>query len=362
MTDLKAFAAGIRKPSPVVSGEEYCIAAVGLDHGHINGMVGGLTEAGAKLLYVCDSDHARAESMANRYGAKAVDSIDEIYADKRVKMVASAAIPAQRGPLGCDVMRHGLDYFADKAPFTTLEQLEEAKKVCAETGKRYFVYYSERLHNESAIMAGYLIDAGLIGKVVNVIGTGPHRISLADRAPWFFTRKDYGGILTDIGSHQAEQFLFYTGCDDVEVTASAVGNFKFRDYPELDDFGEMFLSAANGASGYHRIDWYTPDGLRGWGDGRCYIEGTDGFMELRKNVDITISQAGNKLFLVNGDGEFFLDCQGTTGFPFFGEIILDSLEGTERAMTAHHIFKSAEIALTAQKNAVERTGRDKKYL
>lgn len=181
MTDLKAFAAEIKKPTPVVSVEEYCIAAVGLDHGHINGMVGGLTEAGAKLLYVCDSDRKRAEELAKRYGAKVVGSMEEIYADKRVKMVVSAAVPAKRGPLGCDVMRHGLDYFADKAPFTTLEQLEEAKKVCAETGRRYFVYYSERLHNESAIMAGYLIDAGMIGKVVNVIGTGPHRISLPTR-------------------------------------------------------------------------------------------------------------------------------------------------------------------------------------
>ena len=206
--NIAEFAAGIKKPVPVVSGEEYCIAASGLDHGHIGGMVSGLHDAGARLLYVYDSVRSRAEAMAQRYGAKVVDSMEEIYADRRVKMVCSAAIPARRGPLGCEVMRHGMDFFADKAPFTTIEQLEEAKRTEKETGQRYFVYYSERLHNESAIMAGYLIREGVIGKVVNIIGTGPHRISLPTREPWFFTRKDYGGILTDIGSHQAEQFLF----------------------------------------------------------------------------------------------------------------------------------------------------------
>lgn len=360
--NINEFAQSMKKPCPAVSGDEYCIAAAGLDHGHIGGMIGGLAAAGARLLYVFDTRRERAEKLAGKYGAKVVSSMEEIYADRRVKLVCSAAVPALRGPLGCEVMEHGMDYFADKAPFTDLGQLEEAKRVCERTGRRYFVYFSERLHNESAVMAGYLIREGLIGKVVNVIGTGPHRISLPSREPWFFSRKDCGGILTDIGSHQAEQFLYYSGCDDVKVVSSAIGNFRFTEYPEFDDFGEMLLAAANGASGYHRVDWYTPDGLRSWGDGRCFIEGTEGFIELRKNLDIAVSPGGNRLFLVNGEGEFSLDCTGKTGFPFFGEMILDSLCGTERAMTAEHIFKSAEIALTAQKNAIDRTGRDKKYL
>lgn len=362
MTDLNSFAEKIKKPVPVAKGEEFCFAAARLDHGHIHSMVSELIAAGAKLLYVYDSDIKRAESMAKRYGAKVVDTLERIYEDKRVKMVASAAVPSERGPLGCDVMRHGMDYFVDKSPFTTLEQLEEAKKVCAETKRRYFVFFSERLHNECSILAGELIKAGMIGKVVNFIGTGPHRISLPTRPDWFFERKKYGGILTDIGSHQVEQFLYYTDCDDVTVTSSAIGNFKYPEYPELDDFGEMHLRAKTGATGYHRIDWYTPDGLKSWGDGRCIIEGTDGFIELRKNIDITITGAGNRLYLVNNDGEYFIDVNGKTGFPFFGDMILDSLEGTERAMTQEHIFKAAEISMIAQKTAVELTGRERRYL
>ena len=350
--------ASIRKPIPVVSGEEFCFAAAGLDHGHIDGMTAELIRAGAKLLYVYDRDSGKAERMAAKYGAAAVRDFDEIFEDERVKLVASAAIPNERGPLGCEVMRRGRDYFVDKCPFTTLEQLAEAKRTAAETGKHYFCDYSERLHSEVSILAGYLVEAGFIGKVVNLIGTGPHRLSGASRPDWFFRRAQYGGILTDIGSHQAEQFLFYSGCDRAKVTHSAIGNFDNPDTPELDDFGEMHLTAENGVTGYHRVDWYTPDGLRTWGDGRCVLEGTKGFIEMRKYNDLTRG-GGNLLFLVNDDGEFRLDAGGTTGFPFFGEMILDCLSGewTGRAMSAEHTFAAAELSLLAQRDAVELTGR-----
>lgn len=173
-----------------MSGEEFCFAAVGLDHGHIGGMCSGLVQAGAKLLYVCDSDENKARELAAKYGAEVVSSLDEICADKRVKMVASAAVPSDRGPLGCEVMRRGLDYFVDKAPFTTLGQLVAAEKTVKETGKRYFVYYSERLHSECSIFAGYLLENDFIGDVVNIIGTGPHTINAPTRPEWFFDQEE----------------------------------------------------------------------------------------------------------------------------------------------------------------------------
>lgn len=345
---------GIKKPEPAVSGEEFCFAAVGLDHGHIGGMCSGLVQAGAKLLYVCDSDENKARELAAKYGAEVASSLDEICADKRVKMVASAAVPSDRGPLGCEVMRRGLDYFVDKAPFTTLGQLVAAEKTVKETGKRYFVYYSERLHSECSIFAGYLLENDFIGDVVNIIGTGPHTINAPTRPEWFFDRKRYGGILCDIGSHQAEQFLYYSGSDRARVDDSSIGNFRYNEYPELDDFGDMHLTAANGVTGYHRVDWLSPHGLKSWGDGRCVIEGTKGYIEMRKNIDLTVG-GGNILYLVNDDGEFRIDAGGKVGAPFFRDMILDCLDGTENAMTQSHIFAAARVSLIAQENARDLT-------
>lgn len=242
--------------------------------------------------------------------AKAARSLDEILDDAAVKLVAAAAVPCDRGPLGCRVMRAGKDYFTDKTPFTRLEQLDEARAMTRETGRKYLVYYSERLHVESAVYAGDLVRGGAIGQVIQVLGLGPHRLSKASRPAWFFEKAKYGGILCDIGSHQFEQFLFYSGAADATVANAAVGNFANPDTPELEDFGEASLVGDNGASNYIRVDWFTPDGLRTWGDGRTIILGTKGYIELRKYVDVGRDAAGDNVILVDGAGEKFINVAG----------------------------------------------------
>lgn len=338
-------------PTPVVGGDEFPFAAAYLDHGHIGSMTSGLQSAGAKLKYVYDRDRKKAEAFAEKYGAKAVSDFAEILCDDTIRLVAAAAVPSERCEIGLSVMDAGKDYFTDKAPFTTLEQLEAAKKKAGETGRKYAVYYSERLCSECSIYAGELIKTGAIGRVVNIIGTGPHRIGTSPRPDWFYQKEKYGGILCDIGSHQAEQFLYYTGSKSAVVSNSAIGNFNHPMTPELDDFGEMNLISDNGATGYHRVDWFTPDGLKTWGDGRCTIIGTDGFIELRKYTDLAQNGRGDNLYFVNHEGEYYINARGKTGFSFFGELIRDCIDRTEISMTAEHAFLAAELCLIAQRDA-----------
>ena len=250
-------------------------------------------------------------------------------------------------------MAAGKDYFTDKAPFTTLDQLASAKKAVANTGRKYMVYYSERLHVEGAVMAGYMIDRGEIGRVLSVSGFGPHRLNAPSRPAWFFEKEKYGGILCDIGSHQIEQYLHYAGEEDATVEFARIANYNHPEYPELEDFGDCTITGKNGTTNYFRIDWFTPDGLRTWGDGRTLILGTEGYIEIRKYVNVASEKAGgNHVFLVNGKGEQYVDATGVTGYPFFGELILDCLNRTEKAMTQEHAFKAAELCLKAQEKAV----------
>jgi predicted dehydrogenase len=275
-------------------------------------------------------------------------SFDEILADPAVHLVAAAAVPCDRGPIGVRVMRAGKDYFTDKTPFTTLAQLAEAQRTVAATGRKYMVYYSERLHVECAMHAGDLVHGGAIGRVIQVLGLGPHRLNKPSRPAWFFDKARYGGILCDIGSHQFEQFLFYSSATDATVAHAAVGNFANSDTPGLEDFGEASLIGDNGTSNYIRVDWFTPDGLRTWGDGRTVILGTKGYIELRKYVDVGRGDAGDNLVLVDDRGEQLMNVAGQVGFRFFGELILDCLNRTEKAMTQAHAFKAAELCLKAQ--------------
>ena len=337
------------KPAPVVKPGEFPFAAVALDHGHIFGQCNGLIEAGGDLRYVYDPDPAKVTNFLKTYPqAKPVERLETILDDLAIKLVASAAIPSERGPLGVRVMQAGKDYFCDKCPFTTLEQLEAARKTAAATGKKYMVYYSERLHVESAIFAGQLIAEGAIGRVVSVMGLGPHRLNAPSRPPWFFEKAKYGGILCDIGSHQIEQFLSFSGATDATVTEAAVANYANPDYPELEDYGHANLVANNGATNYFRVDWLTPSGLRTWGDGRTIILGTEGFMELRKYIDLARDASGDHLLLANAHGEKEFSLHGKVGFPFFGQLILDCLNRTENAMTQAHAFKAAELCIKAQ--------------
>lgn len=348
--------APVGKPAPVVAAGEFVFAACSLDHGHIFGQCNGLVEAGGLLKWVYDPDPKKVEGFLAQYPAvRVARSLEEILEDSEVRLVAAAAIPNLRGPLGCEVLRAGKDYFTDKTPFTTRAQLEEARRAVRETGRKYAVYYSERLHSECAIHAGTLIEAGAIGRVVQVLGLGPHRLTAPSRPAWFFERKRYGGILCDIGSHQCEQFLHFTGTNSAQVVSSATGNFANPEYPELEDFGECSLVAAHGASGYFRVDWLTPDGLRSWGDGRTIILGTSGYIELRKYLDVTTEHGGNQLILVDAHGEQRIPCAGNVGYPFFGQLILDCLNRTENAMTQEHAFAAADLCLEAQEKAIRRS-------
>ena len=343
------------KPQPVVKPGEFVFSAVRLDHGHIFGMCNGLTEAGGTLKYVYDKDPKKVEAFLKAFPqAKVARSEEEALEDKKTNMIAGAAVTSERCELGLKALAAGKDYFTDKAPLTTLEQLQAAKDMVAKTGRRYMVYYSERLHVEGAIMAGYMIDEGLIGKVVQVMGWGPHRIGLYGTRPdWFFEKEKYGGILCDIGSHQIEQYLYYAGEEDADVVSSRIANYGHPDKPELDDFGDCTITGKNGTTNYFRVDWFTPDGLRTWGDGRTIILGTKGYIEIRKYIDVAKQEGGNHVFLVNGDGEKYVNATGVTGYPFFGQLILDSLNRTENAMTQAHAFKAAELCVKAQMKAID---------
>lgn len=332
---------------------QFVFAAIGLDHGHIYGMCNGLIEAGAQLKWVYDPDIKKVLKFCEVYPqVKIAQCEEEILSDETVHMIASAAIPSDRCAVGLRAMDAGKDYFVDKAPLTTLEQLEMAREKVKQTGRKYAVYYSERLHNASSVFAGQLIEEGAIGRVIQVIGMGPHRVGTG-RPDWFYEKDKFGGILCDIGSHQIEQFLFFAGAKDAVVQNPRVANYNHKEHPNFEDFGDVSLVGDNGATGYFRLDWFTPNGLSTWGDGRLFILGTEGYIELRKYVDVARETTTDHVYLVNKHGEQHIPVGGKVAYPFFGDLILDCLNRTENAMTQEHAFKAAELCLKAQTQAVK---------
>jgi predicted dehydrogenase len=322
---------------------------IGVNHAHINSMVDAVLRGGGELVSIHAQEPDLAAAFIKRYPQAAARTENEILEDPAIQLVLSAAIPDQRAPIGIRAMQHGKDYMSDKPGITTLEQLADVRRVQAQTKRIYSIMYSERLENRATVKAGDLVKAGAIGRVVQTIGLGPHRMTPKTRPAWFFERPRYGGILCDIGSHQADQFLFFTGSTRAEVVASQVANVNNQQYPTFEDFGDVTLRGDKGA-GYIRVDWFTPDGLATWGDGRLTILGTDGFIEIRKNIDIAGKPGESHLFLIDQKETRYIDCREVV-LPYGEQIVSDVINRTETAMPQQHCFLATELMLKAQKQA-----------
>ncbi|MGD0547581.1 MAG: Gfo/Idh/MocA family oxidoreductase [Terracidiphilus sp.] len=325
-------------------------AVIGLDHAHILGITAAVIRGGGQLAAFYSTLPRAIANFQKLYpSARLAKSEDEILNDPSIQLVASASIPNLRAPLGIRVMRHGKDYLSDKPAITTLEQLAEVRKVSAETGRMFAIMYSERLEVPAAVQAGCLVKAGAIGKVVQTINIAPHQVNAPSRPDWFWDPVQYGGILCDIGSHQADQFVYYTGSTAAEVTASQIANVNHPSHPQFQDFGDMMLHG-NGGAGYVRVDWFTPDGLGVWGDGRLFILGAEGYIELRKYIDIAGRPGANHLFIVDRKQTRYIDCSKVV-LPFGPQFVADIVNRTHLAQDQEQALLAAELVLQAQRNA-----------
>ncbi|MFN8253547.1 MAG: Gfo/Idh/MocA family oxidoreductase [Ferruginibacter sp.] len=333
-------------------------AVININHPHIYGMVDAIKRGGGELVAVYAKEADLLSAFVKTYpDVKQASGEQEILDDATIQLVLSSGIPDERAPLGIRVMQHGKDYLTDKPGIITLKQLADVKKVQAETKRIYSIMYSERLENKGTEKASQLVKEGAIGQVIQTINLAPHRISnkfgtsgLAVRPDWFWDKKRYGGIITDIGSHQFDQYLHFTNSTEAKVLMSQVGNVHFPQAPNFEDFGDVMLSG-NGGVGYIRIDWFTPNGLDSWGDGRLTILGTDGYIEVRKNIDVVSAhKGGNHLYMANQKETVYMDCNNET-LPFGPRLVDDVLNRTETAMSQAHCFLATELALKAQKNA-----------
>ena len=333
-------------------------AVCGMSHDHINGMVGAIQRGGGVLVAAWGGEEDKLTAFKKRYpDVKIVATQDEIINDPSIQLVLTSQIANERAAIGVRAMKHGKDVLSDKPGVTTLEDLAAIRKTIAETKKIYAIMYSERLEVKAAVKAGELVQAGAIGKVIQTINIAPHQIFQhagdagggGGRPEWFWNPAQYGGILCDIGSHQVDQFLYYTGSTEAEVAESQIANVRHPQRPQFQDFGDMVLRGNRGL-GYVRLDWFTPDGLGTWGDGRLFILGTDGYIEVRKYTNVTVGKQGNNLFIVDKNQARYIDCNNLS-LPFGPQFVADIVNRTHIAQDQTQCLLAAELVIKAQKNA-----------
>ena len=337
--------------------ERFVFACVGLAHSHINGMTNSLISVGAELKWVFDSNKAAVDEFVKKYPqVKVAESLDDVLNDSDVQLIVSADVPSKRAELAIKSMRSGHNFFVDKAPALTLEECSAIQEVQKETGMKYFVYYSELIENDATVFAKQLVDRGIIGKIYHLDIFAPHRLNPETRPDWFWKRKDTGGIITDIGSHQIEQFLEFAGTTDTKIVSARVNNYFHPQYPEFDDFGDVMLEAANGVTGYLRVDWMSPAGIKTFGDLRMTILGEKGFIELRKNCDLGHSSSTNNVTVALDEGVFMESVKGKVYKPYFRCLINDCINKTDTAMSTDIVYAAMKLTIEAQSIALKKSG------
>ncbi len=340
------------EPSPK---HQIRFAVCGMSHDHVYGMIGAIQRGGGEMVAAWGGEQDKLAQFKSHFpDVKIVKTQEEILEDPSIQLVLSSQIPIERAPLGIRVMKHGKDYLSDKPGVITMEQLGEVRRTIEETGRIYAIMYSERLEVKAAVYAGQLVKQGAIGKVIQTVNIAPHQIYQhgglngggGGRPEWFWDPAKYGGILCDIGSHQVDQFLFYTGSTSADVAESQVANVRHPDHPLFQDFGDVVLRGNRGF-GYVRLDWFTPDGLGTWGDGRLFILGTDGYIEVRKYTDVAVKPQGNNLFLVDRNSARYVDCNNMM-LPFGSQFVADIVNRTHLAQDQTQCLLAAELVIRAQ--------------
>lgn len=331
-------------------------AVCGMSHDHIYGMTEAIRRGGGELALAYGTEPEKVAAFRKRYPeVKWASSEDEVVNDNSIQLVLSSKIANERAALGVNAMKHGKDFLSDKPGVTTMEDLALIRKTIADTKRIYGILYSERLEVPAAVKAGELVKAGAVGKVIQTINIAPHQVvqragdngGAAARPEWFWHPKQYGGILCDIGSHQIDQFLYYTGSTSADVAEAQVANVRHYDHPDFQDFGDVVLRGNRGF-GYVRLDWFTPNGLGSWGDGRLFILGTDGYIELRKYANVTVEGGhGNNLYIVDQKQARYMDCSQVP-LPFGPQFVSDVVNRTHTAQDQEQCLLAAEISIRAQ--------------
>ena len=335
-------------------------AVIGIDHRHVYELTQHLIDAGldcAGWWNVTTNPHVL-EGFRKRFPhLPEMAERDRLLDDTSISLIVTAAIPNERAALAIEAMRRGKDVLADKPGITTRADLAAVQAAVAETGRKFTVAFGDRWGSPASARARELVQAGAIGRLVSTTGMSPHRLNRATRPDWFWHARSNGSILVDIGSHQIDGFLHLTGREDAEIVHAAIRvvapeRTPVPDFqaPSFQDWGEMILRN-DVATATMQMHWFTPDGLADWGDGRSFIVGTAGYIELRKNLDLAGRPGGQHLFLVTNTKTEHIACEGQP-VGTFSAFAADLRDRTENAMSQSHCFTVCRLALAAEEKAL----------
>lgn len=305
-----------------------------------------------------DINQERAKELAERYGAKAYASSEELLSDPAIDAVSICSANKSHAEMTIKALRHGKHVLCEKPMATTLEECEAMTAAAKESGRLLMIGQNQRLA-AAHVKARELIRSGEIGEVLTFRTTfahsGPETWCIDKGNIWFFDKNCAAmGVLADLGIHKTDLIQFLVDQTIVEVTAKLTTRDKkdSEGHPiTVDDNAMCIYTMDGGCCGTMTASWtnYSPE------DNSTVLYGTRGVLRIYETPE-------HSLVLVRKDGtkEYFdvdqiqtNDCQTKSGvIDRFIECILDP---TKEAISADRVITSMRAVFGAIES--DRTGK-----
>ena len=323
------------------------LGIAGFRHGHIYSLYDLAKESERVDVVAAWEEDAAAicDAQENHGVVFTHKTYEDMLNDPQIDIIGIGNYYGARGKMAIDALRAGKHVIADKPLCTSLEELNEIKRLSKEKGLCVGLMLNMR-HDKNVLAAKKIIDDGLIGQVHNIQFGGQHPLMYGKRASWYFEKGKHCGVINDIAIHGIDLLPYMTGFEISDIVGARCWNAYAKEEPDFKDCGQFMLTLSNGAGVIADISYSVPDSIgfnipyywdfRIWGsDGMIAFSANSDGVELYKNGEENVS----KIKGIEIDDNYL-------------DAFLDELDGKGSSLlSSEEIFKSSQMTLLIQQKA-----------
>lgn len=227
------------------------------------------------LVAVCDTVPEKARKLAEKYGAKAYFSTDELFQHEKPDLVSVCSPNGLHPRHSIQALQHGATVLCEKP--MAINQHDAAKMIEAanKAGKKLYVVKQNR-YNPPVVAVKKLLDEGKFGRIhsfqLNCFWNRPNSYYNDE---WRGTLNLDGGTLFTQFSHFIDLLYWFMG--DLKKVTGTRANFQHKAVIEFEDTGSALLEMNNGAIGSLN---YTINSFNGNMEGSLSLFGEKGTIKI----------------------------------------------------------------------------------
>ncbi|MDI9485017.1 MAG: Gfo/Idh/MocA family oxidoreductase [Bacillota bacterium] len=311
----------------------------------------------AEIVAYYDKTLDRAQAMAEKYGGKAYETLDELLANEEIDAVSVCIANHMHAEVTIRALNSGKHVLCEKPMATSMEDCEAMVETAERVGKKLVIGHNQIL-TAAHRRAKELIDQGLIGDILTFRTTfghgGPEAWSI-DPGPgtWFFKKEAaVFGAMADLGVHKLYLLRYLTGQRYRSVSArfATLHKRNAQEQPiKVEDNAICILEMENGIMGSMTASWT----YYGAEDNSTVLYGTEGILKIYDDPNFAM------VAVLKGGERICFDLEGIqtnvsqTRSGVIDEFIAVILEGKESELSGRRALDAMRAIFAASESARE---------